>query len=73
MFSLNIGVLNLLASELLDGVEVSGMVKSFIIHDEVVVEDEVPGLNKFLEVIRGYDGELGVATELVVFGIHLQR
>lgn len=51
MFPLNVGVLDLLASELLDGVEVSGVVEAFVIYDEVVVEDKVSGLNKFLEVV----------------------
>lgn len=51
MFSLDIGVFDLLASELLDGVEVAGMVEAFIIHDEVVVQDQMPALDKSLEIV----------------------
>lgn len=39
VLSLNIGVLDLFASKLFDGVEVSGMIESFIADDEVVVEN----------------------------------
>lgn len=41
--SLNICLLNLFASELIDGVEISWVVESFIINDEIVVEDKVLG------------------------------